>query len=158
MENNMIMVTSASDFTLVVNVPEIPLHRTWKKRGVKYPIDRKVMLQAYYDPAVETLFKKGLLTTNDTSFLKEVGLMNEDNTTEIIVLTEAYLNRLIKVMPVAEVKQTLAKLSSTQIEELASYAIEHYTDLQMDRIDIFSKASGKNIMKAIEHYRKSQEV
>lgn len=158
MENNMIMVTSASDFTLVVNVPEIPLHRTWKKRGAKYPIDRKVMLQAYYDPAVETLFRKGLLTTDDTSFLKEVGLMNEDNTTEIIILTEAYLNRLIKVMPVAEVKQTLAKLSSTQIEELVSYAIEHYTDLQMDRIDIFSKASGKNVMRAIEHYRKAQEV
>ena len=158
MENNMVMVTSASDFTLVVNVPEIQLHRTWKKRGAKYPIDRKLMLQAYYDPAVEALFRKGLLTTDDTTFLKEVGLMDEDNNTEIVVLTETYLNRLIKAMPLVEVKQLLPKLSSTQIEELVSYAVEHYTDLQMDRIDVLSKASGKNVMKAIEHYRKAQEV
>ena len=158
MENNMIMVTSASDYTLVVNIPDIPLHRTWKKRGAKYPIDRKILIQAYYDPSVEALFKEGMLTTNDTEFLKEVGLMEEDGTTEVVLLTDALLTRLIKTMPVAEVKMELPKLSRTQLEELADYAVEHYTELQMDRIDIFSKATGKNIMKAIEHYRKSQEV
>ena len=46
MENNMVMVKSASDFTLVVNIPDIPLHRTWKKRGAQFPIDRKTLLQA----------------------------------------------------------------------------------------------------------------
>ena len=158
MENNMIMVTSASDYTLVVNIPDIPLHRTWKKRGAKYPIDRKILIQAYYDPSVEALFKEGMLTTNDTEFLKEVGLMEEDGTTEVVLLTDALLTRLIRTMPVAEVKRELPKLSRTQLEELADYAVEHYTELQMDRIDIFSKATGKNIMKAIEHYRKSQEV
>lgn len=158
MENNMIMVTSASDYTLVVNIPDIPLHRTWKKRGAKYPIDRKILIQAYYDPSVEALFKEGMLTTNDTEFLKEVGLMEEDGTTEVVLLTDALLTRLIKTMPVAEVKMELPKLSRTQLEELADYAVEHYTELQMDRIDILSKATGKNIMKAIEHYRKSQEV
>lgn len=158
MENNMIMVTSASDFTLVVNVPEISLHKTWKKRGAKYPIERKLLVQAFYDPSVETLFKSGMLTTNDTSFLKEVGLMEEDGTTEIIILTDALLNRLIKVMPINEVKRELTKLSKIQLEELADYAVEHYTDLQLDRIDLFSKATGKNLMKAIEHHRKSQEV
>ena len=158
MENNMIMVTSASDFTLVVNVPEISLHRTWSKRGSKYPIDRKLMVQAFYDPAVETLFREGMLTTNDTEFLKEVGLMEEDGTSEVIVLTDTLLNRLVKLMPLAEVKNELTKLSRTQLEELADYAVEHYQDLQMDRIDLFSKASGKNLMKAIEHHRKAQEA
>jgi hypothetical protein len=158
MENNMIMVTSASDFTLVVNVPEIQLHKTWKKRGAKYPIERKTLVQAYYDPAVEALFKEGMLTTNDVEFLKEVGLMEEDGTANVVVLTEALLNRLIKLMPIAEVKSELSKLSRTQLEELADYAVAHYKDLQMDRIDLLSKVTGKNIMKAIEHYRKAQEA
>ena len=158
MENSMIMVTSASDFTLVVNVPEISLHKTWKKRGSKYPIERRTLIQAYYDPGVETLFREGMLTTNDVEFLKEVGLMEEDGTENVVILTEAYLTRLIKVMPLAEVKKELGKLSRTQLEELAEYSIEHYADLQMDRIDLFSKATGKNIMKAIELYRKAQEA
>ena len=157
MENNMIMVTSASDYTLVINVPEISLHKTWKKRGAKYPIDRKILVQAYYDPAVESLFRDGMLTTDDVNFLKEVGLMEEDGTTEIIVLTEGLLNRFVKVMPLVEVKKELAKLSRAQLEELADYAVEHYTDLQMDRIELFSKATGKNLMKAIDHYRRTQE-
>ena len=75
-----------------------------------------------------------------------------------MTLTDAFLTRLIKTMPAAEVKMALAKLSRSQLEELADYAVEHYTELQMDRIDILSKATGKNIMKAIEHYRKAQEV
>jgi hypothetical protein len=99
-----------------------------------------------------------MLTTNDVEFLKEVGLMEEDGTANVVVLTEALLTRLIKTMPIAEVKMELTKLSRTQLEELADYAVEHYTDLQMDRIDVLSKATGKNIMKAIEHYRKAQEV
>lgn len=157
MENNMIMVTSASDYTLVVNIPDIPLHRTWKKRGAKFPIDRKLLLQAYYDPSVEALFTEGMLTTTDTEFLKEVGLMEEEGESTVVVLTEALLTRLIRTMPVVEVKKELQKLSRTQLEELADYAIEHYTELQMDRIDVLSKATGKNIMKAIEHYRRAQE-
>ena len=157
MDNNMIMVKSASDFTLVVNIPDIPLHRTWKKRGAQYPIDRRVLIQAYYDPAVEYLFKEGLLTVNDVEFLKEVGLMEEDNTAVIIPLTEAMLTRLIRTMPLAEVKVELKKLSRSQLEELADFAVEHYTELQMDRIDVLTTATGKNIMKAIEHHRKAQE-
>ena len=157
MENNMIMVTSASDYTFVINIPDIPLHRTWKKRGAKFPIDRKLLLQAYYDPSVEALFTEGMLTTNDTEFLKEVGLMEEEGENTVVVLTEALLTRLIRTMPVVEVKKELQKLSRTQLEELADYAIEHYTELQMDRIDVLSKATGKNIMKAIEHYRRAQE-
>jgi hypothetical protein len=157
MENTFVMVKSASDFTLVVNIPDIPLHRTWKKRGAQYPIDRRVLIQAYYDPAVEYLFKEGLLTTNDTDFLKEVGLIEEDNTAVVTPLTEAMLIRLIKTMPLVEVKAELKKLSRSQLEELADFAIEHYTELQMDRIDVLTAATGKNIMKAIEHYRKAQE-
>lgn len=158
MDNNMIMVKSASNCTIVVNVPDIPLRREWQKKGAQFPIERKALIQAYYDPSVEYLFKQGLLTTNDVEFLKEVGLIEEDGTANVTPLTDAMLLRLIKTMPAAEVKMELAKLTRAQLDELADYAIEHYTDLQMDRIDLLSKATGKNIMKAVEHFRKAQEV
>jgi hypothetical protein len=48
MENNFVMVKSASDWTLVVNVPHLNLRRVWNKRGQKYPIDRAALVQAYY--------------------------------------------------------------------------------------------------------------
>lgn len=158
MENNMIMVKSASDFTLVVNIPDIPLHRTWKKRGAQFPIDRKTLIQAYYDPSVEALFKEGMLTTNDVEFLKEVGLMEEDGTANVVVLSDQMMLRLIKNMPVAELPSELKKLSHSQLEELAEYAVANYKDLNLDRVDILTKATGKNIMKAIEHHRKAQEA
>ena len=158
MENNMIMVKSASDFTLVVNIPDIPLHRTWKKRGAQFPIDRKILLQAYYDPSVEALFREGMLTTNDVEFLKEVGLIEEDGTENVVTLTEQQMLRFIKLMPVAELSTELKKLSRTQLSELAEYAISNYKNLNMDRIDILTAATGKNIMKAIEHHRKAQEA
>lgn len=158
MDNNMIMVKSASDYTLVVNNPDIPLHRTWKKRGAQFPIDRKILLQAYYDPAVEALFKEGMLTTNDVEFLKEVGLIEEDGTANVVILSEQQMLRMIKLMPLVEVTAELKKLSRTQLEELADYAVAHYKDLSLDRVDLLTKATGKNIMKAIEHHRKAEEV
>ena len=77
MNNNIIMVRSASDWTVVVDIPYLNLHRVWTKRGQKYPIERSVLLQAYYDNAVEALFRKGTLVVDDKDFLREVGLLDE---------------------------------------------------------------------------------
>ena len=158
MENNFVMVKSASDWTLVMNIPHLNLRRTWTKRGQKFPFERSTLLQAYYDPAVEALFKEGSLITNDVDFLREVGLLNEETQKSTVYeLTDAMKTRLIKLMPLAEVKQELGKMSYAQIQELADYAITHYTELMMDRIDLLSKASGKNVMEAIKNYRAAQE-
>jgi hypothetical protein len=40
---------------------------------------------------------------------------------------------------------------------VANYAIAHYIDLNMDRVDLFTKVSGKNIMSAIANYKAAQE-
>lgn len=158
MENNFVMVKSASDWTLVMNVPHLNLRRTWTKKGQQYPFERSSLIQAYYDPAVEALFKEGSLVTNDVAFLREVGLLNEDTQKSTVYeLTDTMKTRLIKVMPLAEVKQELAKMSFAQIQELADYAVMHYTELMMDRIDLLSQLSGKNIMEAIKNYKAAQE-
>jgi hypothetical protein len=157
MNNSFVMVRSASDWTLVVDIPHLNLHRVWTKRGQKYPIDRSALLQAYYSPAVEALFREGSLITDDIEFLREVGLLDEDNKSVVYELTDAMKLRVIKNMPLAEVKKELAKMSVSQIDEVADFAITHYSDLVMDRIDLLSKASGKNILKSIENYKAAQE-
>lgn len=158
MENNFIMVKSASDWTLVMNIPHLNLRRTWTKRGQQFPFERNTLIQAYYDPAVEALFKEGSLITNDVDFLREVGLLNEETQKSVVYeLTDAMKTRLIKVMPLVEVRKELEKMSYAQIQELADYAVTHYTELMMDRIDLLSKVSGKNIMEAIKNYKAAQE-
>ena len=157
MNNNFVMVRSASDWTLVVDIPHLNLHRVWTKRGQKYPIDRTALLQAYYSPAVEALFREGSLITDDIEFLREVGLLGEDNKSVVYELTDAMKLRVIKNMPLVEVKKELAKMSQSQIDEVADFAVTHYNDLVMDRIDLLSKASGKNILKSIENYKAAQE-
>jgi hypothetical protein len=157
MENNTIFVRSASDYTVVVNVPHIPLQRVWQKKGAKYPFDRNTMIQAYYDPSVEALFKEGKLVTDDEKFLVEVGLKEEGEPNPVVELTDTLKTRLIKAMPVVEVENELKKLTRSQIEELVDYAILHYQDLAMDRVDLFTKVSGKNVMEAIRNYKLSQE-
>lgn len=157
MNNNFVMVRSASDWTLVVDIPHLNLHRVWTKRGQKYPIDRTALLQAYYSPAVEALFREGSLVTDDIEFLREVGLLGEDNKSVVYELTDAMKLRVIKNMPLAEVKKELAKMSQSQIDEVADFAVTHYNDLVMDRIDLLAKVSGKNILKSIENYKAAQE-
>lgn len=157
MNNNSIMVRSASDWTVVVDIPYLNLHRVWTKRDQKYPIDRSVLLQAYYDNAVEALFRKGTLVVDDKDFLREVGLLDEEDNAVVYELTDTMKNRIIKLMPVSEVKKELAKMSDSQLEELGDYAVTHYQDLLMDRVDILAKASGKNILEAIKNYKAAME-
>ena len=109
MNENMIMVENATDNTIVIDIPELAIHRTWRKRGVQYPFERSTLMQAYYDPAVEYLFRKGMLITKDKQFLKDVGLMDEDGTTEIFELTSLVMARMIQIMPLSELKETLRK-------------------------------------------------
>jgi hypothetical protein len=102
------------------------------------------------------LVKKGLLVIEDKKFLIEVGLIEEESE-NLIELTPALMQRYIGVLPVRELVEELKKMSNHQISELAEYAIQHYSSLKMDRIELLSKASGKNILKAIELYKSAQE-
>lgn len=154
---NTVYVTSASNHTIVMHIPEMLISKIWTKRGQKYPFELEQLVQAYYNPSVEYLFKEGLLTTDNKEFLKQVGLMDEEEHTSIVELSEALLARLIKHMPISELKKTLPTLSRTQLKELGEYAVEHYTELDLGRVDILTKATGKDILKAIENYKKAQE-
>jgi hypothetical protein len=153
----MIMVKSASDCTLVISIPELNLRKVWNKRGMKLPISESVLMQACYYLSVETLIKDGDLVVEDKDFLVNAGFMSAEEIENLVELTESYMARLIKNMPLAEAKKEIHKLSKSQIDEVTEYAISHYVDLNMDRVDFLSQLSGKNIMKAITNYKAAQE-
>jgi hypothetical protein len=134
--------------------------KTWPKRGAFHFISRDVLLQSYYNSSLEYLVTKGLLVVEDDQFLREVGLIieTEDKTEKVVLeLNEEMMKKCLGAMPVWELKQTLEKLSSHQINDLVEYAIKNHAELKMDRIEVLGQASGKNILKAIELYRASQE-
>lgn len=154
---DMIKVRSASDATIVINSPETMMVKTWNKRNAFHLVARDVLLQSFYNSSLEYLVTKGLLVIEDKEFLMEVGLMEDEKTSVVFELTEAVMKKCISTMPIWELQQTLEKLSEHQINDLATYAIHNYSELKMDRIEILGKAAHKNILKAIELYKASQE-
>ena len=153
---DLIKVRSASDATVVINSPETMLIKTWNKRNAFHFIARDVLLQSYYNSSLEYLVTKGLLVIEDKEFLKEVGLYNEEEPV-VKELSEDLMKKCLGAMPLWELQKTIETLSEHQISDLVQYAIEHSTELKMDRIELLSKASHKNIFKAIELHRAAQE-
>ena len=158
MKENMIMVKSASDCTIVIDLPNFNFRREWKRRDAAYPIDREFLEQAFYEPSVEYLIRNGLLIVEDKQFLFDVGMINSmDEESPVMELTEKEIKKLLKYTPVKELKDELKKLSPVQLEELGNYAIEHYEEVANDRLVILNKATGKNMLKAIENQIASKE-
>ena len=158
---DMIKVRSACNAKVVINSPETMMVKSWNKRDSFHLIPRDVLLQTFYNSSLERLVREGLLVVEDKSFLREVGLLVEEEEVEdipvLFELTEAVMQKCLSVMPKWEFEQTLKKLSKQQAQDLAEYAIIHHTEMKMDRVELLGKASGKNILKAIELYKASQE-
>ena len=159
MKENMVMIVSKSDRTLVANIPELRFNRTWTKRGMKIPVEKDVFEQAYYSPGFAYLIDNGLLFVEDMEVKKDLGIEPEEATepVNILDLTDTLMARMIKAMPMDELKKTVAKLSAPQREDLAEYAIEHNDSLNMSKIDFLSQVTGRDILTAIKNKKAAEE-
>ena len=155
---DMIKVRSATDATVSLFDPTIPLRKTWEKRGAIIPIERDKLIQAFYNSSLDACLRNGTLVIEDKQFLYEIGFISDmADTVPVFEMTKALMDKMIGTMPLWEVEKNLKALSNAQIAELAEYAVANYTNLKMDRIELLTKYSGKNILKAIELYRAAQE-
>ena len=155
---DIIKIRSTTDATVSLYNSLIPIRKVWAKRGAVVPIEKDKAIQLYYNSSLENALRNGLLAIDDKEFLYEVGFLEApDAKSPVIELTATLMESCISTMPLWELKQTLTKLSASQISELVEYAITNNTKLKMDRLDILGKVSGKNILKAIELYKASQE-
>ena len=142
-----VMVTSMVGGTISVSALN---HRVWNKKGQKLPVSKDILREAIYEPGVEYMFKKGILYIEDMDFKIELGLEAEGTKvpTEILPMDEKFMNRVLKLMPVPEMKTTIDKMTMVQKQELVDFALKQ-NYISLDRIKIVSDKCGVDILKTI---------
>lgn len=148
---DMVKIRSTTDNTISLFDPTIPVRKTFEKRGAVVTIERDKLVQLYFNSSLENALRNGSLVIDDKDFLYDVGyITSKEEEIQQLEINPAFMKRCISVMPLAELSAALKKMNVSQIHALADFAVLNNADLRMDRIDLLSKASGKNILKAIE--------
>ena len=152
--NDKVMVTSMVGGTISAASLE---HRVWNKKGQKLPVRKDVLREAIYEPGIEYMFKKGILYIDDMEMKIELGLEAPGTTapTEVLPVDDKYLNRVLKLMPISEMKAAIDKMSIVQKQELVDYASKQ-NDIQLDRLAIVSDKCNVDILKTIELNRQKE--
>ena len=134
------------------------MRKTWPRKGTKLPIEKDLLREAIYEPGVEFMFKNGILYIDDMDFKIELGLEEEGTKTptNIIALDEKYMNRIMRLMPIAEMRNAVVKLADNQKRELIDYASEQ-NDVSMDRLGILKELTGIDVLKVIELKKQKEE-
>lgn len=150
-----VMVTSMVGGTISVSALN---HRVWNKKGQKLPVSKDILREAIYEPGVEYMFKKGILYIEDMDFKIELGLEAEGTKvpTEILPMDEKFMNRVLKLMPIPEMKATIDKMTMVQKQELVDFAVKQ-NDISLDRINIVSSKCGVDILKTISLVQQKEE-
>ena len=156
--NERVNVTSMVSGRIGLVIPRMHVNKVWPKKGTKLPVEKDVLREAIYEPGVEYMFKEGLLYIDDMDFKIELGLEEEGATKpeNIIPIDEKYLIRVLKNMPIAEMKMAVAKMSDNQKRELVDFASEQ-NDISFDRMDVIKKLTGIDVVKVIELKRAKKE-
>lgn len=156
--NDKVIVTSMVSGNVGLTLPHLRVNKTWPKKGTKLPIEKEVLREAIYEPGVEYMFKNGILYIEDMDFKIELGLEAEGAKapTAIVPVDEKYLERLLKRMPVAEMKQAIKGMNDNQKREMIEYASEQ-NDIQLDRLSAIKELTGTDLFKVIELKRQKGE-
>ena len=160
MMNDKVLVTNMVNHSVGISLPQngYMVKKAWPKRGAKVLIDKEALREGIYDPGIEYMFKNGILYIEDMEFKIELGLEEPETKTptNIIPMDEKYLERVMKRMPIAEMKQAIKKMSQDQVQELVLYASSQ-NDIQLDRISAIKELTGTDLFKVIELKRQMEE-
>lgn len=156
--NDKVSVMSLVGHRVVLVLPHLRFKKVWTKKGAKFMIEKDILREAIYEAGVEKLFTSGVLYIEDMDFKIELGLEAEGTTkpTQIIPVDEKYLNRILKLMPIQEMKQAIGAMTEEQKRELVRFATEQ-KDAQMDRLSIVKELTGSDVFKMIEIKRQMEE-
>ena len=155
---DMIKIRSTTDTSVSLYDPTIPVRKSFDKKGAVAIIEKDKLIQMYFNSELEAALRAGLLAIDDKDFLVEVGyILDKDEPVNQVEMDVNFMKRCVGVMPINEFAVNIKKMSKHQIEELAEYAIQNHQEVRMDKIDLLSKVSGKNILKAIELLKADME-
>lgn len=149
MEDKVIVTSMVKGLTTLIS-PNLRFRKVWPKKGAKMPIEKSVLRELIYEPGVENMFKNGLLYIEDMDFKIELGLEQEGTKepTNILPLNEKYMDRLLKFMPIPEMKSTIKSMSEVQKQELVDYACAQ-KNIQLDRVSVIRELCGIDILQVI---------
>lgn len=156
--NERVMVTSMVSGRIGLVLPRLHINKVWPKKNTKLPVEKDVLREAIYEPGVEYMFKQGLLYIDDMDFKIELGLEEEGTKapTNVIPMDEKYMSRVLKLMPIAEMKMAISTMNDNQKRELIDFASEQ-NDISFDRMDVIKKLTGIDVVKVIELKRSKEE-
>lgn len=156
--NDKVIVTSMVSGNVGLTLPHLRVNKTWPKKGTKLPVEKEVLREAIYEPGVEYMFKNGILYIEDMDFKIELGLEEEGAKapTAIVPVDEKYLERLLKRMPVVEMKLAIKNMNDNQKREMIEYASAQ-NDIQLDRLSAIKEITGTDLLKVIEIKRQREE-
>ena len=156
--NERVMVTSMVSGRIGLVLPRLHINKVWPKKGTNLPVEKEVLREAIYEPGVEYMFKQGLLYIDDMDFKIELGLEEEGTKapTNVIPMDEKYMSRVLKLMPIAEMKKAIGGMNDNQKRELIDFASEQ-NDISFDRMDVIKKLTGIDVVKVIELKRSKGE-
>lgn len=151
--NDNVNVTSMVSGKVIIKLPQNGyfIKKIWPRKGTKMPISKEALREAIYQPGVEYMFKNGMLYIDDMDFKIELGLEEEGAKapTAVIPVDEKYLERVLKRMPVSEMKQAIKSMNENQRQEMIDYA-SNQNDIQIDRINAIKEITKIDLFKVIE--------
>lgn len=155
--NDKVIVTSMVGGNIGITLPHIRFNKTWPRKGTKLSIEKDILREAIYEPGVEYLFRQGILYIDDLSFKIELGLEPEGAETPThVAVDEKYMTRVLKVMPVGEMKKAISEMNEIQRQEFVDFASSQ-NDISLERIKVVDQVTGANILKIIELKRLKEE-
>lgn len=155
--NDKVIVTSMVGGNIGITLPHIRFNKTWPRKGTKLTIEKDILREAIYEPGVEYLFKQGILYIDDLSFKIELGLEPEGAEAPThVAVDEKYMTRVLKVMPIGEMKKAISEMNEIQRQEFVDFASSQ-NDISLERIKVVDQVTGANILKIIELKRLKEE-
>lgn len=157
-ENQKVKITSAVKHKVIVNSPELRFSRTWPGYGSSVTVDKELLENLMYDLGFKNMIMLGILSIEDLQVKKDLGLEPEDATEpiNIITLTDSQRNYYWKELSLVGFKDKIRKLSRTQLEELAEYAIDHKI-IDVDKCKLVKEACGRDVINAIRLMEQDKE-
>lgn len=155
--NDKVIVTSMVGGNIGITLPHIRFNKTWPRKGTKLTIEKDILREAIYEPGVEYLFRQGILYIDDLSFKIELGLEPEGAEAPThVAVDEKYMTRVLKVMPIGEMKKAISEMNEIQRQEFVDFASSQ-NDISLERIKVVDQVTGANILKIIELKRLKEE-
>lgn len=155
--NDKVIVTSMVGGNIGITLPHIRFNKTWPRKGTKLAIEKDILREAIYEPGVEYLFRQGILYIDDLSFKIELGLEPEGvEAPTHVAVDEKYMTRVLKVMPIGEMKKAISEMNEIQRQEFVDFASSQ-NDISLERIKVVDQVTGANILKIIELKRLKEE-